>query len=88
MRLKLTGLWQHADFLHLWSGQTISVFGSMIGGTGLGGLLGETLGVRGTLGMGACGTLLAALVLAASPLRSLKHPAEKVKLDALQFPGE
>jgi MFS family permease len=31
MRLKLTGLWRHADFLRLWSGQTISVFGSMIG---------------------------------------------------------
>jgi len=35
MRLKLTGLWKHADFLRLWSGQTISVFGSMIGGTAL-----------------------------------------------------
>jgi MFS family permease len=35
MRLKLTGLWRHADFLRLWSGQTISVFGSMIGGTAL-----------------------------------------------------
>lgn len=35
MRLKLTGLWQHADFLRLWSGQTISVFGSMIGGTAM-----------------------------------------------------
>ena len=35
MRLKLTGLWRHADFLRLWAGQTISVFGSMIGGTAL-----------------------------------------------------
>jgi len=35
MPLKLTGLWQHDDFLRLWSGQTISVFGSMIGGTAL-----------------------------------------------------
>ena len=35
MRSKLTGLWQHDDFLRLWSGQTISVFGSMIGGTAL-----------------------------------------------------
>ena len=32
---KLTGLWRHDDFLRLWSGQTISVFGSMIGGTAL-----------------------------------------------------
>jgi hypothetical protein len=35
MRLKLTGLWQHADFLRLWSGQTISFFGSMIGATAM-----------------------------------------------------
>jgi MFS family permease len=35
MRLKLTGLWHHADFLRLWSGQTLSVFGSMIGGTAM-----------------------------------------------------
>ncbi len=35
MRLKLTGLWQHIDFLRLWSGQTISVFGSMVGGTAM-----------------------------------------------------
>ena len=35
MPSKLTGLWRHNDFLRLWSGQTISVFGSMIGGTAL-----------------------------------------------------
>jgi MFS family permease len=29
--LKLTGLWRHADFVRLWTGETISVFGSMIG---------------------------------------------------------
>jgi MFS family permease len=34
-RLKLTGLWRHADFTRLWAGQTISAFGSMIGGTAL-----------------------------------------------------
>lgn len=34
-RLKLSGLWQHTDFMWLWSGQTISVFGSMIGGTAM-----------------------------------------------------
>jgi hypothetical protein len=33
--LQLTGLWRRADFLRLWSGQTISVFGSMIGGAAL-----------------------------------------------------
>jgi MFS family permease len=35
MSPKLTGLWRHADFLRLWSGQTISAFGSMIGGTAM-----------------------------------------------------
>ncbi len=35
MRLRLFGLWRHADFLRLWTGQTISVFGSMIGGTAM-----------------------------------------------------
>ena len=33
--MRASGLWRHADFLRLWSGQTISVFGSMIGGTAL-----------------------------------------------------
>jgi MFS family permease len=32
---KPSGLWLHADFLRLWTGQTISVFGSMIGGTAM-----------------------------------------------------
>jgi len=32
---KFTGLWRHADFLRLWSGQTISVFGSMVGGAAM-----------------------------------------------------
>ncbi len=31
MTQKLRGLWHHADFLRLWSGQTVSVFGSMVG---------------------------------------------------------
>jgi MFS family permease len=62
--------------------------GAALLGALIGGLLGETLGVRATLVMGACGTLLAALALAASPLRSLKQPAEKGELDAHQFPGE
>jgi MFS family permease len=35
MAQKFTGLWRHADFLRLWSGQTISVFGSIIGGTAM-----------------------------------------------------
>ncbi len=35
MRLKFTGLWRHTDFLRLWSGQTVSAFGSMVGGTAM-----------------------------------------------------
>jgi MFS family permease len=35
LRFQRSGLWRNADFLRLWSGQTISVFGSMIGGTAL-----------------------------------------------------
>ncbi|HMN60295.1 MAG TPA: MFS transporter, partial [Anaerolinea sp.] len=35
MRTTWSGLWKNADFLRLWSGQTISVFGSMIGGTAM-----------------------------------------------------
>ena len=30
MRLRFAGLWRHADFVKLWAGQTISVFGSQI----------------------------------------------------------
>ncbi len=32
MRSRFTGLWQHTDFGRLWTGETISVFGSLIGG--------------------------------------------------------
>jgi MFS family permease len=32
VRLRFTGLWRHADFVRLWTGETISVFGSLIGG--------------------------------------------------------
>ena len=35
MRIPRSGLWQHSDFLRLWSGQTISVFGSLVGGSAL-----------------------------------------------------
>lgn len=31
LRRRFTGLWRHADFMRLWTGQTISVFGSLIG---------------------------------------------------------
>jgi MFS family permease len=35
MQIRLDGLWKHPDFVKLWSGQTISVFGSLITGTAL-----------------------------------------------------
>jgi MFS family permease len=35
MRIRFDGLWRHGDFVRLWSGQTISVFGSLITGTAI-----------------------------------------------------
>src|SRR5215211_5065622 len=35
MRLRRDGLWGHTDFLKLWAGQTISVFGSYVSGFAL-----------------------------------------------------
>ncbi|MBI2760720.1 MAG: MFS transporter, partial [Chloroflexi bacterium] len=35
MRGRFTGLWRSPDFLKLWAGETVSVFGSFIGGTAL-----------------------------------------------------
>lgn len=32
MRPRFDGLWRHPDFVKLWTGETISVFGSLIGG--------------------------------------------------------
>jgi MFS family permease len=46
--------------------------GAMVVGTFLGGLLGEAIGLRPTLVVAACGTFLAALWLAVSPLRELR----------------
>lgn len=33
--MRFAGLWQNPDFMHLWVGQTVSVFGSMIGNLAL-----------------------------------------------------
>ena len=35
MHFPRTGLWRHEDFLKLWAGQTISIFGTLIGGLAL-----------------------------------------------------
>ena len=35
LRRRFTGLWRHADFIRVWIGQTVSVFGSLIGGPAL-----------------------------------------------------
>ena len=34
-RARFTGLWRHHDFLRLWAGQTVSLFGSRVGGFAL-----------------------------------------------------
>ncbi len=34
-RVRFTGLWRHPDFLKLWAGQTVSLFGSRVGGFAL-----------------------------------------------------
>jgi hypothetical protein len=34
-RPRFTGLWRHPDFLRLWVGQTVSLFGSLVGGFAL-----------------------------------------------------
>ncbi len=33
--MRFNGLWRHGDFLRLWAGQTVSVFGSLVGGLAL-----------------------------------------------------
>ena len=35
MRPRFTGLWRNRDFLKLWAGETVSLFGSLIGGPAL-----------------------------------------------------
>lgn len=35
MRTRFTGLWRHPDFVRLWAGETISIFGTLIGGLAL-----------------------------------------------------
>ena len=35
MHKRLTGLWRHPDFMKLWTGQSVSVLGSIIGGTAM-----------------------------------------------------
>ena len=35
MRSRFIGLWRHPDFLRLWAGQTVSQFGSLVGGLAL-----------------------------------------------------
>jgi hypothetical protein len=35
VRFKRRGLWLHRDFLNLWAGETVSIFGTMVGGLAL-----------------------------------------------------
>ncbi len=55
--------------------------GASLAGSLLGGVLGETIGVRPTLVAGACGTLLAILTLVFSPIRRLRvAPTQMVEI--------
>jgi MFS family permease len=56
------------------SGFEICAHGVLLLGILAGGALGETLGLRGTLTIGAGAMLLAALCLAASPVRTVRLP--------------
>jgi hypothetical protein len=53
---QLTGLWRHLDFLKLWAGQTVSLFGWQI--TALALPLTAVLILQATLVMGACGLFI------------------------------
>jgi len=57
------------------SGFEICAHGVLLLGILAGGALGETLGLRGTLTIGAAAMLLAALCLAASPVRTVRFPS-------------
>jgi hypothetical protein len=53
---------------------------AMLVGSLAGGILGGALGLRPTLAIGACGTILGAVWLALSPVRSLREaPAVAVR---------
>ncbi len=55
--------------------------GATLAGALLGGVLGQSLGVQPILLAAACGTLVAALLIAASPLRGLRTVVEPVLAD-------
>jgi MFS family permease len=59
----------------------VTEFGALLAGTVIGGYLGETLGLRGTLWLGVAFSFLAALALAASPVRAvLRLPQTPVEV--------
>lgn len=51
----------------------VGEFGALLAGTIAGGVLGEVIGLRGTLWFGVAATVLAALALALSPVRDVKR---------------
>jgi predicted MFS family arabinose efflux permease len=57
------------------AGMRVSGQAAMLLGALLGGVLGETIGLRGTLVVACCGTLAAGLLLAASPVWRAQQPA-------------
>lgn len=57
--------------------------GATVVGLALGGILGQTLGVRATLFIVCAGKLLGPLLLASAPVRQLREPAVKVEASGL-----
>jgi MFS family permease len=64
-----------------------AALGAMLVGTLVGGALGESLGLRAVLGIGAAGTLAGALVIACSPLGALRAPPGPPEAPAEVAPG-
>jgi len=62
-------LWKNPDFIKLWSGQTISQFGFLLGG-----FLGERTGLWPTLLVAGVGLIFSNLWLSFSPLPHIKEP--------------
>ena len=74
-------LWRHADFLKLWSAQTISAFGARVSREGLplaavltlgGGALATVIGMRAGMWIAVAGFSAAGVLALASPIRTAR----------------
>jgi hypothetical protein len=76
MKRPLRGrLWRHPDFLKLWTGETVSRFGTQVSPVGsfLGGVFGSGLGVIQTILIGGAISTLAALWIVLGPVIHVKE---------------